>query len=42
MNTSITDAKLQQGRSKKISYSCDGSFTSMERRYQSFLINSNH
>ena len=37
MNPSFADAKLRQGRSKKISCSCSGSLTSTERRYQRFF-----
>ena len=37
MNPSFTDAKLRQGRSKKISCSCSVSLTSTERRYQRFF-----
>ena len=37
MNPSFTDAKLQQGRSKKISCSCRGMLTWTERRYQRFF-----
>ena len=36
---SFIDAKLRQGRSKNISYSCSGLFTSTEHRYQLFVIN---
>ena len=38
MNPPFTDAKLRQGRSKKISCSCSGSFISTERRYQLFFF----
>ena len=37
----LTDAKLGQGRLKKIYRSCSGSLTSTERRYQRFLIDVN-
>ena len=36
-NPSFTDAKLRQGRNKKISCSCSGSLTSTERRYHRFF-----
>ena len=38
-NPYLTDAKLRQGRSKKLSCSCSGSLTSTERtcRYQRFF-----
>ena len=37
MNPSFTDAKLRQGRSKKISGSGSGSLTSTGRRHQRFF-----
>ena len=38
MNLSFTDAKLRQGRNKKISCLYNGSLTSTERRYQRFFF----